>query len=233
MQTRRGGFTLIELLVVIAIIGLLLTILMPSLWRARGQPKSVSCQSNLRQLGVSMTMYASDSRSRFPSWSVWHVWGYYGTPRDGTNGDSEGPAWAELLIDAGVPGIEIFRGPAFPQDVPVTYFQAAYAAWNRYDQRATLQATVRYSSEFVLSGDCTNPVFYAPPFGTNVELNINDADMDDASNPCLDWSRPTHLKRDNRRLFADGQVDRFAEFRAFEMTHDTVDRGIHRGDLDG
>jgi len=232
MQTRRHGFTLIELLVVISIIALLLAILMPSLSRARGQAKSVVCQSNLRQLGVSLTMYATASRSWFPAWSVWHVWGYYGTPLDGTDGDDEGPAWTERLIDAGLPGIEIFKCPAFPTNVSVTYFQAAYAAWNRYDQRATRQATVRYSSEFVLGGDCTNPVFYAPPFGTNSELNIDDADMDNASYPGLDWSRPAHLKRDNNVLFGDGHVDGFGEFRASEMTHDTLDRGVDWGELE-
>ncbi len=232
MQSRRGGFTLIELLVVISIIALLLAILMPSLSRARGQAKSVTCQSNLRQLGISLTMYADASRSWYPAWSVWHVWGYYGTPLDGTNGDSDGPAWTERLIDAGLPGINIFSCPAFPKEVQVTYFEAAYAAWNRYDERATRADTIRYSSEFVLAGDCTNRDFYAPPFGTNFEINIDDADMDNASFRCLDWSRPAHLKRDNNVLFADGHVDGFGGFSASEMTHDTLDRGIDWGELE-
>ena len=47
---RQRGFTLIELLVTIGVIGLLVTILIPSLQRAREQAKSAVCQSNLHQL---------------------------------------------------------------------------------------------------------------------------------------------------------------------------------------
>ena len=50
MRRRAGGFTLIELLVVISIIGLLISILLPSLSRARDLAKGVVCLSNLRQL---------------------------------------------------------------------------------------------------------------------------------------------------------------------------------------
>jgi prepilin-type N-terminal cleavage/methylation domain-containing protein len=49
---NRKGFTLVELLVVISIIGLLLSLLMPSLQRVRRQTKAVGCQSNRRQWGT-------------------------------------------------------------------------------------------------------------------------------------------------------------------------------------
>lgn len=54
------AFTLIELLVVIGIIALLMGLLMPSLQKARAQSNWVKCQSNLRQVGVSLQIYANE-----------------------------------------------------------------------------------------------------------------------------------------------------------------------------
>ena len=56
---RRGGFTLIEILVVVGIIAILTGLLMPALAKARQQSKTVQCQSNLRQVGQALVMYAN------------------------------------------------------------------------------------------------------------------------------------------------------------------------------
>ncbi len=62
---KRSAFTLIELLVVVAIIALLMAILMPTLQRARQQARAVACQSNLRQMGLTFSMYTSDNNGHF------------------------------------------------------------------------------------------------------------------------------------------------------------------------
>jgi len=65
-RDSRPGFTLIELLVVIAIIGVLAGMLMPALSRAKAKAKRTACQGNLRQLQLSLQMYADDNQDQIP-----------------------------------------------------------------------------------------------------------------------------------------------------------------------
>jgi len=76
---KRNAFTLIELLVVIGIIGLLMSILLPTLRRATQAARETQCMNNMRQLGLGVMMYADGSKGVIP---------FDGDPRYGnTDGD--------------------------------------------------------------------------------------------------------------------------------------------------
>ncbi len=65
------GFTLIELLVVIAIISLLVSILLPSLTKAKELARRVVCASNVRNLGLAAFVYANDNDGMLPETVYW------------------------------------------------------------------------------------------------------------------------------------------------------------------
>lgn len=65
MRKRFKGFTLIELLVVIAIIALLISILLPSLSRARELSKRLVCGSNVKGIGTSAKIYANENQEKW------------------------------------------------------------------------------------------------------------------------------------------------------------------------
>ena len=79
LKRKTASFTLIELLIVVAIIAILAGILMPALSSALRKAKIINCTGNQKNIGLALSMYASDNKEFFPACTYtttqpWHYW---------------------------------------------------------------------------------------------------------------------------------------------------------------
>ena len=119
---NAAGFTLIELLVVIAIISLLVSILLPSLERARALAERVVCMTNVKQIALGFVFYVEDNEGFLPPGYMW--------PR---NGYASNWSWFDFL--ATVTDIQAGRGVLVCPSDEVVYathgsYRANYGSWD-------------------------------------------------------------------------------------------------------
>jgi prepilin-type N-terminal cleavage/methylation domain-containing protein/prepilin-type processing-associated H-X9-DG protein len=120
MTKGKMGFTLIELLVVIAIIAILAAILFPVFAQAREAARKSSCQSNLKQLGTAIAMYATDYDNKLVTGGGDCFGGMPGCSRSAPTPTQQ---W-QWVIQPYVKNWALFKCPSDPrniQNIPVSY----------------------------------------------------------------------------------------------------------------
>jgi prepilin-type N-terminal cleavage/methylation domain-containing protein/prepilin-type processing-associated H-X9-DG protein len=124
-----GAFTLIELLVVIAIIAILAAILFPVFAQAREKARSISCLSNMKQIGLAIISYTQDYDETYPQ------------AQDSTWTDN----W-NVAITPYVKSTQVFRCPS---DIgPVTPADSYYVPWAGPEMSYVCNAEYGWSGTF-------------------------------------------------------------------------------------
>ena len=96
---RRIAFTLVEMLVALSIIALLISLLLPTLRRARESARSIVCVSNLRHIGIGLSVYGADHHDLMPQ-AMQRGWDHPLIP--GLVGGGRGWMWCGILYEEGL-----------------------------------------------------------------------------------------------------------------------------------
>ena len=115
-----GAFTLIELLVVIAIIALLMGILMPALQKVKESAKETICKSNLRSVGMGVTLYLQDNDYKMADSGLTNEFQWYDASGSLRSTNDRDAYWGVAYISY-VKETKIFGCPSFRQIAELIY----------------------------------------------------------------------------------------------------------------
>ncbi len=218
------AFTLIELLVVIAIIAILAAMLLPALSSAKQKAWTISCTSNLHQIGLGMKMFADDNGEFYPESGTYIQWGQ--TDPVAPPAGSGKVSWMEQIYPY-IGNTNLYRCPGNVQlskalQGPFNYFNGCNGALLLAGRFASVKGTsLMFPSAFVLGGDT------AGIQGTTGLLTFypDDADKDDYTQNCVGGAADPSIteawqihSRGQNIMFADGHSKWYKGYNPSEMT---------------
>lgn len=140
-------FTLIELLVVIAIIGILASLLMPSLHEAREKGKFSVCKSNLKQWGIISTMHGGDYEQK-------HATAFMHSPDDSQTWNTK--VWKPRMLNANT----------FEEEPNFEYQGTTWEVWEAYGMMKDLATCPSFSTYREDGNDPWGSASFSAPHGS-------------------------------------------------------------------
>ena len=143
MKTKK--FTLIELLVVVAIIGILASLLLPVLGKAREKGKAAVCKNNQKQLAIAFTMYMDDNDGMAPLCGKRYQWNDYLAVYDGRDHVPHAAKYSASPISSDQYGeAKIYGCPSSDVGTPANASILSYS-YLRYDGRGMNRGAATWS----------------------------------------------------------------------------------------
>jgi prepilin-type N-terminal cleavage/methylation domain-containing protein/prepilin-type processing-associated H-X9-DG protein len=161
MRSNRSAFTLIELLVVIAIIAILAAILFPVFAQAREKARSISCLSNMKQIGLGIYMYVEDYDETYPTaFAAMPCINNGDLCQPSVGGQTLGPIPYDAQIDPYIKNIQIYACPS--DSAPENWTDNQSPIWNGIYNNKHLRRSYGYvgnivTQQYADSSGTTNP----------------------------------------------------------------------------
>ncbi len=206
LKSSLKAFTFIELLIVIAVIGILISILLPNLMKARKKTRISLCANNLRMISLALHSYTADNKKFLPQHQTWgSLLGKESHLRGGHISIEEKPLNIYLNYQTELGSCPSDQGDSYNPDRPESWFKvhelwgtSYLPQWN-IDNFATLQVTSKKKPPNVNNFEFLDKKLFMADWIWHMNRDLAD--------PRSQWHESN--KRQCNSLFLDGRVSFF------------------------